>query len=67
MAKITKVVVEDTCIACEACVDVCPDVFEMGDDIAVVKSDVDEAKMEANEDGIVEAAEQCPVDAIKYE
>jgi len=30
----------DLCTGCELCVDTCPDVFEMDDDIAVVKVDV---------------------------
>ena len=30
----------DLCTGCEVCVDTCPDVFEMEDDLAVVKVDV---------------------------
>jgi ferredoxin len=31
-----KVRIEDSCTACGLCVDTCPDVFEMGDEIAEV-------------------------------
>lgn len=54
----------DTCTACELCVDTCPDVFEMGDDEA--KAKVDEVSVEAA-DSCREAAENCPVEAIKIE
>ncbi len=57
-----KAIVDDSCTACGLCVDVCPEVFEMGDDIAVVKvngvpADVEEACRDA--------AEGCPVEAIQ--
>ena len=59
-----KVWVEDDCIACELCVSTCPDVFEMGDDTAKV---IDGADINANEDCIREAAENCPSESIKFE
>ncbi len=31
-----KVKIEDTCTACGLCVDTCPEVFEMGDELAQV-------------------------------
>ncbi|MHC4647768.1 MAG: ferredoxin, partial [Planctomycetota bacterium] len=34
-----RVRIEDTCTSCGLCVDTCPDVFEMGDDIADVLVD----------------------------
>lgn len=55
--------VEDTCIACGQCVEICPEVFELPGDVAIVKEDADLSL----DDEIVEAAEACPVDAIKYE
>ena len=52
----------DTCTGCRVCTDVCPEVFDLGDDsIAVVK--VDEVPPE-QEDSCREAAEGCPVEAI---
>lgn len=51
----------DLCTGCEVCVDTCPDVFEMEDDLAVVKVDVVPA--DAEEDA-QEAADSCPSEAI---
>jgi len=56
--------IEDTCTACGLCVDSCPDVFEMGPDIAQVI--VDEVPSEF-EDAVQQAAEECPVEAIIVE
>jgi ferredoxin len=62
---ISKVWVEEGCISCNACIDAAPDVFELDDnDLCVVKAGAD---LSANEDAIKEAAESCPVEAIKYE
>ncbi len=56
---------QDLCTGCELCPDVCPEVFEMGDDdLAKVK--VDTVPPEA-EESCREAAEQCPVEAISVE
>ncbi len=55
----------DLCTGCGLCVDVCPEVFDMGDDeIAVVKmSEVpDEALTDCRQ-----AAEDCPTEAIKLD
>lgn len=52
---------KDACIGCGACVAICPDVFEMGDDgkSAVKKGEVEEG-------GCAEqAANGCPVQCIK--
>jgi ferredoxin len=54
----------DLCTGCELCVDTCPDVFEMDDDIAVVKVDVVPAD---SEECAREAAEDCPAEAITVE
>lgn len=65
MAEVSKVWIDASeCISCEACVDSCAEVFEMGKDTAVVKAGAD---IKANSDGIVTAAEACPTSAIKYE
>jgi len=54
MVKINK----ETCIGCGACVSVCPEVFEMGDD--------GKAKVKAQKDipCVKEAIDSCPVQAI---
>ena len=56
--------IEDTCTACGLCVDACPEVFEMGSDMAEVL--VDEVPPEY-EDAVQQAAEECPVEAIIVE
>ena len=59
-----KVRIDDTCSACGLCVDTCPDVFEMGDDIAQVL--VDEVP-EEHEDAVQQAADECPSESIIVE
>jgi ferredoxin len=59
-----KARIEDTCTACELCVDTCPDVFQMGSDMARVI--VDEIPAES-EDAVQQAADECPVEAIVVE
>jgi ferredoxin len=61
---IMNVRIEDNCTACGLCVDTCPDVFEMGDEIAEVI--VDEVPAEL-EDLVQQAADECPVEAIVVE
>lgn len=62
---IKKVWIEEGCIADGICQEICPDVFgEHDDGTAFVKEDAD---LSANEDGIKEAAEECPVEVIKFE
>ena len=50
----------DACIGCGLCAEICPAVFEMVDDLAVVKVDPVPADDEAT---CRDAAESCPVDA----
>ena len=59
-----KARVTDDCTACEVCVGICPDVFEMGDDTAEVKVNPIPADLEGS---VKEAAESCPVEAIVME
>jgi len=54
--------VEDSCIACGACESICDAVFSV-EDVAKVNA----ANVAANEDGVKEAAESCPVGAIVVE
>ncbi len=60
---IKKVWIEEGCISCGLCESVCPEVFEMPDEAIVIEG----ADPASNEDGIIEAAEGCPVEVIKYE
>ncbi len=55
---------EDACIGCGACADICPDVFEMDGDVAVVKTaDI----LEEYEEKAEEAADGCPTEAIELD
>jgi len=57
MIKINKKV----CIGCGNCVSVCPKVFKMSGDKAVVKKEQESSKILCVKDAI----ENCPVSAIK--
>ena len=63
---ITRVWVEDICIACGTSELLCPELFKVDHDIgmATVLVGVDFAPIEEK---IREAAECCPVQAIQYE
>jgi len=61
---ISKVWIEEGCIVCNACEDICPDVFTVTDETTVINDGVDVSE---HEEEIIEAAESCPVEVIKYE
>ena len=52
---------ENICTGCGLCVDTCPDVFLMNEDVAIVN--VDKITKD-NEELCGEAKENCPVEAI---
>jgi ferredoxin len=54
----------DICIGCGLCVEICPEVYEMEDDLAVAIVDVVPKELES---ACKEAEEQCPVTAITTE
>ena len=54
----------DTCTGCELCIDTCPDIFEMFEDLSRAKVEV---VPEDQKDCVKEAAEDCPVEAIIIE
>jgi ferredoxin len=56
-----KARVTDDCISCGRCVEICPEVFEMGDEKAFVKVD---SIPEEYQDAAQEAADECPTSAI---
>lgn len=80
---IAKVWIEDGCIVCNACETACPEVFHVTEDTchirAEVRSDaIKDTNLESRasltaatgsdlEDQIIEAAEGCPVEVIKFE
>ena len=57
-----NVTITDDCIACGACESIYDAVFSIED-----KAVVDASAVAANEDGVKEAAESCPVSAIVVE
>lgn len=59
-----NVTVNEDCIGCELCVEMCPDVFEMGDGVAQVKTNPIPG---AHESKAREAADACPTAAIEVE
>jgi len=60
--KITKVWVEEGCTSCGLCEATAPDVFEI-DDVSEVIAGIDPSLYDAD---IREAAEECPVEVIKF-
>ena len=56
---------KDLCIGCEACIDICPEVLEMQDDLAETK--IEDDIPEDLEEAVREAAEACPSQAIEIE
>ena len=54
----------ETCTGCELCVGMCPEVFEIQGMVSVAKVNPVPVELEAS---AREAAESCPVEAIKIE
>jgi ferredoxin len=54
----------DACVGDGTCAEMCPEVFEMEGDLAVVKVDKVPAGLEQK---VKEAADDCPVEAILIE
>ncbi|HEY5593386.1 MAG TPA: ferredoxin [Paludibacter sp.] len=59
---ITKVWVEEDCTSCGVCEDICPQVFLIKD-ISTVIEGINYSEYEAK---IKDAADNCPVEVIKY-
>ncbi len=55
---------KDLCSGCELCTQSCPDIFEMEGDVAKVKVDPIPPDQE---ECVKQAADECPVEAIKIE
>lgn len=54
----------ELCVGCGLCVNTCPDVFEMKDDKAIVKTEVVPA---GNEECSKQSKDECPTEAIIIE
>jgi len=61
-----KATVDESCTACGLCPETCPQVFKLDDEDDTAKVIVDEVPPEA-EEACREAAEGCPVEAIRLE
>ena len=61
--KIGKVWIAPGCIVCNACEEICPEVFDVQEETCVIKPEPD---LELVQD-IVAAAEACPVEVIKFQ
>jgi ferredoxin len=61
--SITKVWIEEGCIACGSCEQICPEVFVVTDQSRIIEG----VNLSDYEPQIKEAAEFCPVEVIKYE
>ena len=64
MSSVVKVWIDEGCIVCDACENICPEVFHVEDDTCVILDGVNPSEWG---DDIIEAAEACPVDVIIYE
>jgi cytochrome b6-f complex iron-sulfur subunit len=65
---VTKVWIEEGCIVCDACETTAPDVFDVTDDSCLIRPDaMNAAFTKVRTDSIVDAAEECPVDVIKFD
>lgn len=60
---VKKVWIEEGCISCGLCEEICPEVFKVEDVANVIEG----VNYNDFEDGIKESAENCPVEVIKYE
>ncbi len=60
---VKKVWIEEGCTACGLCEEICPEVFVVEDEATVIEG----VNYSDYEDGIIESAESCPVEVIKYE
>ena len=82
MTIVAKVWIEEDCITCDACADICPEVFDITDESSYIIADVrEDGAFNRNEtksplkgdigaqlgEIIIEAAEACPVEVIQYE
>lgn len=65
---VTKVWIDPGCIVCDACETTCPEVFEVLEETCVIRPAAMNAEFtKPLTDTIIEAAQECPVDVIKYE
>ena len=69
-ALVTKVWIDPGCIVCDACETTCPEVFEVQHDneTCIIRPEALDAEFNKPlTESIIEAAEECPVDVIKFD
>lgn len=65
---VTKVWIEEGCIVCDACETACPEVFDVTDDTCLIRPEALNAEFnKPRTTDIFDAAEECPVDVIKFD
>ncbi|MBI4579735.1 MAG: ferredoxin [Planctomycetes bacterium] len=65
---VTRVWIETGCIVCDACQTACPEVFEVRDQTCIIRPEALAADvLERRTQAIQLAAEECPVNVIRYE
>ncbi len=65
---VTKVWIEPGCIVCDACETTAPMVFEVTDDSCLIRPEaLNPSFTKPLTQAIIDAAQECPVDVIKYE
>ncbi len=66
--EVSKVWIDEGCIVCDLCESIVPTVFDVQDETCVIRPDAQaSASTQPLTPGILEAAEDCPVDVIKFE
>jgi cytochrome b6-f complex iron-sulfur subunit len=65
---VTKVWIAPGCIVCDACETTCPDVFDVQETTCLIRPEALNVEFtKARTETIIEAAEECPVEVIKFE
>ena len=65
---VTKVWIEDGCIVCDACETAAADVFEVLEETCIIRPEALTPDFtRPRSENIVDAAEECPVDVIKFD
>jgi ferredoxin len=65
MSAIRKVWIEEGCISCSLCQDICADVFQVEDGLDCVIRENAPTHFAAKDEEIREAVQDCPVEVIK--
>ncbi len=66
MTRIKQVWIEEGCISCSLCQDICSDVFKVEPGLDCVVKPGADRHFEGRDEAIREAAQDCPVEVIKF-